>query len=217
MQGVVIDGVAASGKSTIIQHLNHKLIEESPWTSKFFLSEHYTQRVLEHLKDSHELTGHHVKSHIRDIIRTLELFQNMLEGSKFSKSPGEADMFVILERFILSYLTDSNFRNGYSIYEIKRDLSKLSFFGIKQVALILPEDKIRDYIMSTIKYRNEKWSKYLNSIGSEKQIVKYYIDWQKKFKDNIKQFEDTIETIVIENNDNNFDFYSQIIFNEVFQ
>ena len=40
MKGIIIDGVAASGKTSILKLLQKKIIEENPNISKLFISEH---------------------------------------------------------------------------------------------------------------------------------------------------------------------------------
>jgi len=62
MRGIIIDGVTASGKTSIIKNLNISLSESKPPMTKFFISEHYTERMLEHLKDDDQLIGGEVKN-----------------------------------------------------------------------------------------------------------------------------------------------------------
>lgn len=80
MKGIIIDGVAASGKTTILKHLHNKINENNPTITKFFVSEHYTERMLEHLKESGELDGLHIKKHIENIIQALAVFSKYVEA-----------------------------------------------------------------------------------------------------------------------------------------
>lgn len=218
MRGLIIDGVVASGKSTILHILNKKIIEEEPTLSKIFLSEHYTQRMLEHLRDGKKIDGQYINNHIEKIIDSLDVFQKMLDDSKFRDNPKEADLLVILERFILTHLTNDDLLNdGYSLEKAKYHFSKITSYNINQIALIIPEDKIEKRIMSTINYRNEKWKEYLYSFGDEKEIVNYYKNWQRRFLGYINQCRDIINTVIVEIKDDDFEYYSEVIFNELFK
>ena len=48
MRGIILDGVSASGKSSILNLVQQRIVKEYPSSTKLFISEHYTQRMLEH-------------------------------------------------------------------------------------------------------------------------------------------------------------------------
>jgi type IV secretory pathway ATPase VirB11/archaellum biosynthesis ATPase len=54
--GWIMEGTVASGKTTLIQALQQILIAKYPPRTKIFISEHYTERVLEDQKASGNLT-----------------------------------------------------------------------------------------------------------------------------------------------------------------
>jgi thymidylate kinase len=121
MKGIIIDGVATSAKTTILKYLHNKIVENNPTIAKFFVSEHYTERMLEHLKESEELDGARIKKHIENIIQALAVFQNMLKQSKFNNNPKGVDSFVALERFILTHMVSlNNIEDKYTIEEAKK-------------------------------------------------------------------------------------------------
>lgn len=216
MKGIIIDGVASSGKTSILKIIHNKLSEQYPSSTKFFISEHYTERMLEHLKESGELNGFHIKEHFDKIIKTFTSFQNMLNNSKFKNNPKGADFFVTIERFILTQMASLDIENNYSIEEAKKHFKSMGDLGIKQVVLIIPKHNFKEKILSTINYRNEIWRNHLFSRGNEDDIVNYYINWQNKFLDYTNKFKDSIDTIIIEINDDNYNKYSDLIINKCF-
>lgn len=212
MKGVIIDGVAASGKTSILKLLQKKIIEEKPNISKLFISEHYTQRMLEHLAENGKLNGAHVKNHVSDIIRALNVFQDMLKKSKFINNPKGAEMVVILERFILTHLSAAPLEDHYKHEEISKHFQKLSDLGFSQVVLAIPEDKILERIMSTTKYRNDKWKEYLLSKGTESQIKEYYENWQKRILNYVNKYKNDIQTEIITVVDNDYSAMANMIY-----
>ncbi|OGY94165.1 MAG: hypothetical protein A2406_01655 [Candidatus Komeilibacteria bacterium RIFOXYC1_FULL_37_11] len=213
MKGIIIDGVVSSGKTSILKHLHRLISEQNPTSTKFFISEHYTERMLEHLKDKGELDGSHIKAHVDQLIHTLASFQSMLDNSKFRDNPKGADLFVTLERFILTHLSSVDIGDKYSLDEVKAHFEILNKLGVKQVALIIPESRLKENIMSTLQYRNDAWLDYLYSRGGEKEIIEYYINWQNNFLEYINKFKDIIDTLVIEVKDQDYLQYSNTIFN----
>ena len=216
MKGIIIDGVAASGKTSILRNLNKSLVEIKPTTTKFFISEHYTERMLEHLKESGGLTGLYINRHVDKIINILQQFQNMLSESKFSNDPRDADLLVILERFILTHLTSLDIENEYKNEIVESHFKALNSLGIKQVALVVPEEHLKERIMSTINYRNMAWKEYLFSKGDEAEILKYYSDWQNKFLRYLNKYKYIIDTMIIEIRDTDYQKYSDLIIKEYF-
>lgn len=214
MKGIIIDGVAASGKTSIIKQLQKKIIKEKPNISKLFISEHYTQRMLEHLAESGKLNGTHVKNHVSDIIRALNVFQDMLKKSKFIDNPNGAEMIVVLERFVLTHISSAPLENHYKHEEISKHFRLLSSLGFSQIVLAIPEDKILERIISTTKYRNDKWKEYLLSKGTESQIKEYYKNWQKRLLYYVEKYKGSINTEIIIIEDENYSSISDMIYNK---
>lgn len=217
MKGIIIDGVSSSGKTSILRHLHSKISEEYPSSTKFFISEHYTERMLEHLKESNKLTGTHVKKHVESIITTFKTFQDMLDSSKFANNPRSADIFVTMERFILTHMVSADMENIYTTYEAKQHLKILNKMGMKQVILVIPEKNFKEKLMSTLAYRNDAWKNHLCSLGDEQEIVSYYKKWQKDLLSYSKEFGNAIDTLTIEIKDDDYVKYSDIIFDYCFK
>jgi uridine kinase len=54
ISGWIIEGVVASGKTTFIKELQQILANKHPARTKVYISEHYTERVLENEKAKRE-------------------------------------------------------------------------------------------------------------------------------------------------------------------
>lgn len=173
MRALIIEGITASGKSTILAEVNRKLAELHPQISKTFLSEHYTQRVLEKLRDEQKLGTRHIRQHLEQITDSLLAYELMYQKSGFaSKGKNERTMICLLERFILTHLLQ--YSQYYKFADAIAVLKKLQPLQMKQVVLLIPEDEFADRIMSTRKYRNHNWSKYLDTIGTEDEILVHF-------------------------------------------
>ena len=212
MKGIIIDGVAGSGKTTILKKVHSRIFKIEPSATKLFISEHYTERMLEHLKENGKLDGKYIKNHTEKIIGTLAAYQDMLNGSKFSTDPKGVEIFATLERFILTHFSSMHIENKYSIGEAKSHYETLARMGIKQVVLTVPESRMKKQILSTLNYRNEVWKDYLYSKGDEREIINGYIQWQKNFMKYVNIFRDSIDTTIIEVKDKNYNSYSDRIF-----
>lgn len=211
MKGIIIDGVVSSGKTMIFQILQKRLAEIRPSMTKLFISEHYTQRMLEHLKEDGSLNGRDIKMHIEKVIGILSEFQSMFEASKFNNLQTNADSIAVLERFILTHLVSQEFEDDFSMDDATVYFTKLKNLNVKQILLIIPQNKIRERIMSTLNYRNDAWKEYLLSKGSEDQIVKEYTKWQEKCLEYAENFKDHIDTEIIEVKDDDYDNYAEKI------
>lgn len=71
MRGCIIEGVTASGKSSIFRQIQRNLLDKQPANTKLLLSEHYTERTLEHLMHAGELTEDRVIAHLRGLLEPL--------------------------------------------------------------------------------------------------------------------------------------------------
>ncbi len=52
----IIEGVSAAGKSCLLNALQKLFVVHYPKATKLFISEHFTQRSLEHLRDGKTLS-----------------------------------------------------------------------------------------------------------------------------------------------------------------
>lgn len=214
MKGLIIDGVVASGKSSIIKYLQQKLVETYPYRSKFFLSEHYTERILEKSKENNLLAARQAKQHIQNILETLQRYDEMLKKSKFSTRPQNAELILLVERFILTHFASLEDRRGYSLEEARKQFILINKYNIKQIVLEVPEEYLKERIMSTVNYRNDEWHKYLYSTGDEDQIIQRFRGWQNRLIKYANTFSDIVETIRIEVYHSDYESYAKDIFNK---
>jgi thymidylate kinase len=212
MKGIILDGMVATGKTTVLKHVNQLLATNQSNCSKIFLTEHYTQRMLEHFKDGDLISSKYISKHTKEIIRNLETYQDMLSVSKFSENISNAEMYVVVERFIFTLMTSSKENQYYTESDVAADLLRLRRINVKQIVLKIPEDKILERIMDTLQYRNDYWKGYLKSIGNEEEIFNYFLKWQQSFLNNVEKYKKFIETHIIEVPDKNFEKISDQIY-----
>lgn len=211
MRGIIIDGVTASGKTSVLKILKQSLEASKPEMSKIFLSEHYTQRMLEHKKESGDLCFNDVKIHINEILNSLKVYDAMLKKSKFNNDPRGAELLVVLERFFLTHMIELNLNNEEEKY-LLNIYNELEEYNVKQFLLVIPEELMRDRIMSTLKYRNEYWEQFLYSLGkTEDDIVKYFIDWQRKMLSKTEEIRNNRNIKIIKIIDNDYQKISREI------
>ena len=79
MKGIIIDGVSATGKSTILRGIQKSISKAYPDSTRLFLSEHFIQRMLEHLAQAGKLTTSDAQSHVDAIIYSIQTFAKMYE------------------------------------------------------------------------------------------------------------------------------------------
>jgi hypothetical protein len=218
MKGIILDGVAAAGKSTTLQHLQTKIITEKAGSTKLFISEHYTQRMLEDKLHSGQLTAPLLKEHVDTLIDGLVSYQRMLENSKFAASPSRAEAFVTIERFLLTFFaTLPDILQEYGVATAKQQFSALASCGLTHYLIVLSPEKIRANVTQTLTHRNEFWTAHIESKGGLEKAIAEYVDWQTKLLDFARLFEDQIKTEIIELKDQSYEAVADEIYGKVFQ
>lgn len=218
MKGIILDGVAAAGKSTTLQHLQTKIIIEKAGSTKLFISEHYTQRMLEDKLHSGQLTASLLKEHVDVLIGGLMSYQHMLENSKFAASPSRAEAFVTIERFLLTFFaTLPDILKDYGISTAKQQFGTLASCGLTHYLIILSPEKIRANVSQTLTHRNEFWTAHIASKGGLEKAIAEYIDWQAKLLDFSRLFEDQIKTEIIELKDQSYEAMADEIYERIFE
>lgn len=218
MKGIIIDGVAAAGKTTVLQLLQAKLVSDNPGSTKLFISEHYTQRMLEHKLHSDTLNTDEVIRHIATLCETLYPFQIMLNNSKFAQNPSGAEVFVTIERFILTYLaTQPNQFDDSQIEELRKIFKRLSNHSIRQYILVLSPQKIKENVSKTLIHRNEKWAEFIESKGGLEKAVEDYEAWQNELIRFSKVFSRDISTEYIQVDEKSYDEIAEYIYAKEFR
>lgn len=209
MRGIVLEGVSASGKSTVLNLVQKRIFEEYPNSTKLFISEHYTQRMLE----DRQLTPGQIKRHTEKIIGSLDVYQSMLDRSKFAVKPSNADVFVTIERFLFTFLaTQPNIMDGYSVDDIKRQLNRLGDLNVCQYVLVLSEDTLREHVSKTLTHRNDRWLGYIKEKGGVDSIIKDSMQWQESLIKLAARHSDVIKTEVVPVKDWNYEAIADTIF-----
>lgn len=201
MKGIIVDGVASAGKTTVLQLLQARLVAEKPGVSKLFLSEHYTQRMLEHKLHTGDLNAQEIQQHTERIVQTLLPYQDMLNNSKFSKLPSGAQSYVTIERFLLTYYATLPAVFGRKDIEVARSqFQSLSNCNLTQYLLKLGPKRLRANVESTLTHRNEKWAEHIESRGGVDKAIEDYEKWQIDMEHASTFFADVInsETILVD-------------------
>jgi hypothetical protein len=197
--GWIVEGIVASGKTTLLQALQQVLIAQHPARTKIFISEHYTERVLESEKASGSLKPDTVLGHAEAIVQELENLAHWKLNSKFRENTGNAIIDATLERFLGSHYSNLVLSNRWIIdaadeSRIPELYQRLTNLGFSIVILALPEAIIGEAIATTRQFRNAAWCDYLDAIGSDEQIVAYYSHWQQHLLSFYQRYSDCIDT-----------------------
>lgn len=185
ISGWIVEGVVASGKTTLIQELQQILANRYPARTKVFISEHYTERVLENEKAKGCLTAQSTIDLASKIVKELEGIAAWKSESKFCHNRGNAVIDSTLERFLGSHYANLKTMNlWHSDSEDESRIidiyNRLSILGFSVVILKLPDSLISQAVASTKLYRNAAWCQYLETIGNDGEVGSYYLNWQNK-------------------------------------
>lgn len=218
MKGIIIDGVAAAGKSVTLQHLQTRIIREKEGSTKFFISEHYTQRVLEDKIHSGQLDAVTLAKHIDGVILGLGEYQEMLAQSKFAHTPSRAEVYVTIERFLLTYFaTLPAILESYTIAKARHQFEQLASYGITHYLIVLSQKKIRENVAKTLTHRNALWAAHIESKGGLEKVTQEYIAWQEKLLGFAKLFEHYIRIEIIELKDQSYEEVANRIYEKEYQ
>ncbi|MDP3486419.1 MAG: hypothetical protein Q8S19_00615 [Bacillota bacterium] len=173
MAVIIIEGVVATGKTTLVSALT----QHPAWMAKptrAVISEHYTERVL-------ELTNPTVADRVQLLERHMTLLRTADELWKSYRFQGEHTVapVTLLERFHLTHAAQvSDFA---PFMDIDRELSRLD---AAVVFIHHPRELLLRHILDTEHSRNPMWQRWLRSLGTESEIEDYF--W--RLQENIKVF-----------------------------
>lgn len=218
MKGIIIDGVAAAGKSATLQRLQTRIIREKEGSTKLFVSEHYTQRVLEDKMYSGQLDAVTLAKHIDSLILGLGEYQEMLAKSKFSLKPSRAEVYVTIERFLLTYFaTLPAILERYTLAKARHQFEQLASYGIAHYLIVLSQKKIQENVAKTLTHRNAHWAAHIEMKGGLQKATQEYIAWQEKLLDFAKLFEHCIRIEIIELEDKSYEEVANRIYEKEYQ
>jgi len=167
MTVLLIEGVVATGKTTLLVELQKTDLWQSLPT-KFVLSEHYTERVLELTAPDTDARLQLLSRHVN----TAEYLHTLWSSSRF-KDQVEYRPHMLCERFHLTHAAQIN------DFEPFRSLDeRLKAVGAVLLLLYHPEQALLTRIKDTIPIRPPKWQRWLNSLGNEEDIARYFLSLQ---------------------------------------
>jgi len=160
MKIIILEGIATSGKTTIKNLLEKYLQEQNQ--SYFIIDEEETLMPFLHNTDKDIAKQHLMKT-------ILKYFKQKTD-------------YLIFDRLYFTHLhrTNSEIKDFKEIENlIKNKKGKIIFLKIQ-------EKSISKRIFDTMKIRDKKWGEYVKSKGNKKEIVKYYVNQQKKLLKHLK-------------------------------
>lgn len=197
----IIDGVATSWKSTALKEIQKKLVEKVPNYSKFIISEHFTERHFE----GKETLKETVEDHIESILESVWRFKDLHRKNKFAQKSDVLSVYI--ERLLLTFfsrkiLDESSFMRLEPLF---------SSLDCKHILLTIPANKFEERLSSSLKIRNEFWSKYINDeFGGLEWAIIHFQNQQKNMIKWHEVLSKYMSTEIIEVDDVTSNFYEKI-------
>jgi hypothetical protein len=197
-RGLVIEGVSGIGKTCLLRSLQIALAERRPGSTSLFLSEHYTERVLEDLRAQSALTRADILEHVETcIMPIIEGTVGMQSNSKFDGRDGTPLVRIIIERWVGGMFANlaadrvgMTPRDATANARISSNLSRLRELGITVVVLYAENKHLFSLVRSTLSHRNTKWAQYLDRLEKEHgDIGRYFSTWQDSLCEHYRNFE----------------------------
>lgn len=178
VNGLIVEGVAGTGKSTAIR----SLLASETWIRKGYissivLSEHQTQRVLEAKERSDRLQIQDHQALLSNILCMLEHFNTGLQGMDWSARNRQAHKLPFLfERFHFTHV----FHYPEMTWEDVRDIDRrlLALNAKVCVLSINPDVMMKRIVGDTNKHG---WQSYIQRFGqSQEEIVDHFVKQQEQ-------------------------------------
>ncbi|MDO8507911.1 MAG: hypothetical protein Q7S53_05110 [bacterium] len=185
MKILILEGIATSGKTTIINKLD-KLLSEKKVSFSIIDEEQTLMPILKN----------------RDKDANLSFIETLL--MKVLKSKKDV---LIFDRLYLTHI----YRSVSSPKDFMPAAKLLMPYKPTFILLTVKEEKIMERIYKTAKVRECSWLEFVQQKGNdEEEVAEYYIDQQKKFVELINNIE--FESVRFDTTDNNFDQISKEIY-----
>ncbi|MDJ0652113.1 MAG: hypothetical protein QNJ27_03820 [Simkaniaceae bacterium] len=205
MKLLIIEGVVASGKTSVFKNLQALLSEHKPNVSKFFITEHLSQRIFEHIDDA-KAKKVHVQKHVRAMVEFIRYLTRIHDSSKFKNRKTEF-LIICVERFLLSYLVDRLIDDKFAA-DI---LSQLALESPIQFLLTVPKNQMLRRIESTLNFRNDRWKDYLYELSSRINVGNHFNAQQKRMKDWAVKFSRKMTTHCMDTAEEDYEEYAMKI------
>jgi thymidylate kinase len=159
MQILIFEGIATSGKSTLISKLEKALKSG--------------KKILVAYEDK----THEPIMEVRDELH-LEFYKNFIQ-KQISKKPD----VLIVDRL---YMTQA-FRAKRDLGPYKELEEVLGQFNAITVFLMIDESLVAERIQNATEHRDPEWSEYVKTHGREDQMTSYYVGQQRSQLELLKQ------------------------------
>ncbi|WP_408954922.1 hypothetical protein [Natroniella sp. ANB-PHB2] len=179
VKGIVIEGVPATGKTTIIEHLlRNEQVLERDFMPLLVYGEDLTQRVLEAKHNQGQITKEDNLNLLNDILTPLERYQKYYHQRGWQGAEQEHCYAFLLERFHLTHATYFDHLNWGELIQIDDRLADLK---TKLVLLTMNKEVMVERIVVS---RGSRWRSYISRFGStvEEIVEHYYQRQQRKLK-----------------------------------
>jgi len=175
VSGFILEGISGSGKTTILRELlkSDRFINKY-YLSSIVLSEHQTQRVLEHKDREEGLTVLDNVSLLDQHVSYIEKLNDNLDQMQWCRT-NQINMRIpyILERFHFTHVYQYN---HIEWSDVERIDSKLAELNCKVCVLTADSEILKERIFSG---RDAAWMNYIKRFGeTEDQIIKHFVDQQ---------------------------------------
>jgi RNase adaptor protein for sRNA GlmZ degradation len=171
MPTIIVEGVVAAGKTTLVRALEDTDYWRSHQTH-LAISEHFTERALELVSPSPA-----------DRVRLLEANVDAIEPLyrlwttyRFRQN-SDVEPLVIFDRFHLTHSAQVGFDHFPGVESRLAQLNPLIVFLEHPLETLLPR------VLATKNERNLAWKMWLNSLGSEQQVNAYFTGLQDRMAD----------------------------------
>ncbi|WP_018247858.1 hypothetical protein [Orenia marismortui] len=172
--GIILEGIPATGKSTIISEmLSRSEIINRDFMSLFTFGEDITQRVLERKDNKGKITKDDNLNLLNDILTPLEKYKIYYQKRGWIGDKKEHRYGFILERFHLTHANYFSHMGWEDVIDVDQRLLKLN----SKLCFLTMEKKVMEERI--IHSRGEEWRKYISRFAnSNKEIVNYYYQQQ---------------------------------------
>ncbi len=175
-RGLLLEGIPGSGKSTIFAALRSaRRVAARDEPSRFFLSEHLTQRVLERAHRSGSLNPADHREHLGRLVGDIRAHRDALADRGFAGG-GKTGILYAMERFHLTHAIYYPHLSWDHVEGIDRDLGEL---GCRLCLLTADAADLRRRLLRP---RWPGWLAYIQGYGSNPgEIVAHYRSQQEEY------------------------------------
>jgi len=160
MKIIILEGIATSGKTSIIKYL-----------SAFFDQKNFKFSIISEDKTLMPIL------HNQDKQVSIELLKLVIKQALTDDKE-----FIIFDRLFFTHIfrTNSDYSNFREIEQMIKDYTILAFLKID-------EDQIPTRIEYARQHRDKSWNEYISQKGNDEEIYQYYIQQQRTLENLLNQ------------------------------